>query len=135
MFLLLLIAGDIGSHLLLNSSHEVGRCHSARCAVSLLHKWGLADLETPVRILAVIVVIALGWGLARSIGRFVGPTFMRRMDPATAGTFGFLTRLVTMGIALILALRRRGRPCRRWPSVVRSPPSSSVSPPSRRSAT
>ena len=29
---------------------------------------------------------------------------MRRMDPATAGTFGFLIRLITMGVALILAL-------------------------------
>jgi small conductance mechanosensitive channel len=110
VFLGLLIAVDIGSHLLLNQSHEVDRCRRAGgCApVSLLHKWGVADLETPVRILAVLAVIGLGWGLARAIGRFVGPTFLRRMDPATAGTFGFLTRLLTMAIALILALSVAG---------------------------
>jgi small-conductance mechanosensitive channel len=109
-FLLLLIAVDVGAHLLLNNSHAVDHCRRAKgCApVSLLYKFGAADLETPIRIVAVIAVIALGWGLARAIGRFVGPTFMRRMDPATAGTFGFLTRLVTMAIALILALSVAG---------------------------
>jgi small conductance mechanosensitive channel len=103
-FLLCVIAVDIAAHLLLNQSHEVAICRRARCApVSLLHKWGVASLQTPVRIVAVVIVIALGWGLARAIGRFVGPTFLRRMDPATAGTFGFLSRLLTMLIALILA--------------------------------
>ena len=109
-FLIAIIAVDIGAHLLLNQSHDKSGCTTApRCQqVSLLHNWGLGDLETVVRILAVILVIALGWGLARSIGRFVGPTFMRRMDPATAGTFGFLIRLITMGVALILALSVAG---------------------------
>ena len=112
-FLILLIAADVGSHLLLDQNHtpncvETGGCRASTAQVSLLHKWGVASLATPIRILAVIVVVALGWGLARAIGKFVGPTFMRRMDPATAGTFGFLTRLVTMGIALILALSVAG---------------------------
>jgi small conductance mechanosensitive channel len=110
LFLLLVIAVDVGSHLLLDPSHEVacGRRHERVCSVSLLHKWGVQYLSTPVRIIAVIAVVAFGWGLARAIGRFVGPTFMRRMDPATAGTFGFLLRLATMGIALVLALSVAG---------------------------
>jgi small conductance mechanosensitive channel len=108
-FLIGVIAVVIGAHLLLNQTHDKSGCHRVQCPqVSLLYNWGLGDLETVVRILAVILVIALGWGLARSIGRFVGPTFMRRMDPATAGTFGFLIRLITMGIALILALSVAG---------------------------
>jgi small-conductance mechanosensitive channel len=49
--------------------------------------------------------MALGWTLARDIGRAAAPTFFRRMDPATAGTVGFLIRLTTIGITLILALR------------------------------
>jgi small conductance mechanosensitive channel len=110
VFLLLVIAVDVGSHILLDPSHDVacGRRHDRVCSVSLLHKWGVQYLSTPVRILAVIGVVAFGWGLARAIGRFVGPTFMRRMDPATAGTFGFLLRLTTMGIALVLALSVAG---------------------------
>jgi small-conductance mechanosensitive channel len=42
--------------------------------------------------------------VARDIGRAAGPTFFRRMDPATAGTVGFLIRLGTMGITLLVAL-------------------------------
>jgi len=109
LFVLLLIGVDVGSHLLLDATHPVDCARRQGCIdISLLHKWGVEWLATPVRILAVIAVVAFGWGLARSIGRFVGPTFMRRMDPATAGTFGFLSRLLTMGIALILALSVAG---------------------------
>jgi small-conductance mechanosensitive channel len=52
----------------------------------------------------VAVLLVLGWTLARSIGRAAGPTFFRRMDPATAGTVGFVIRLLTMAIALLIAL-------------------------------
>jgi small conductance mechanosensitive channel len=105
-----LIAVDIASHTLLNHSHDKSGCTTApNCRqVSLLYNWGAGDLETVVRIISVLLVLALGWGLARSVGRFVGPTFLRRMDPATAGTFGFLLRLITMGVALILALSVAG---------------------------
>ncbi len=110
VFLVGLIAVNIALHILLNKSHFKSSCtRPPDCAhVSLLYKWGVGDLETVVRVIAVVLVLALGWGLARSIGRFVGPTFMRRMDPATAGTFGFLIRLITMGVALILALSVAG---------------------------
>ena len=110
VFLIGLIAVNVASHILLNETHDKSGCTTApRCQqVSLLYNWGAAELEPVVRVLAVILVLALGWGLARSVGRFVGPTFMRRMDPATAGTFGFLIRLITMGIALILALSVAG---------------------------
>jgi small conductance mechanosensitive channel len=52
----------------------------------------------------VIALLALGWTVARDIGRAAGPTFFRRMDPGTAGTVGFLIRLATMGITLLVAL-------------------------------
>ena len=63
---------------------------------------------TAVRIAAVVVLLALGWALARDIGRIAGPTFFRRMDPATAGTVGFITRLVTVGIVVLVVLRVAG---------------------------
>lgn len=59
-------------------------------------------------IVAVIIVIAIGWALARAIGKSAGPTFLRRMDPATAGTFGFIARLVTIVIAVAVALSMAG---------------------------
>jgi small conductance mechanosensitive channel len=61
--------------------------------------------NTWIRIATVVALLALGWAIARDIGRAAGPTFFRRMDPATAGTVGFLIRLVTIGIVLIVALR------------------------------
>src|SRR4051795_7712517 len=61
-----------------------------------------------VRIATVVVLLALGWALARSAGRVLGPTLLRRLDPAMAGTVGFLVRLATMLITLLVALRIAG---------------------------
>jgi small conductance mechanosensitive channel len=62
-----------------------------------------ADLV--VRLGTVVAVAILGWGIARDVGRLAAPTFFRRMDPSTAGTVGFVIRLITMGITLLAALR------------------------------
>jgi small conductance mechanosensitive channel len=63
-----------------------------------------SGLVTAVRIATVLALLALGWAIARDIGRMVGPTFFRRMDPGTAGTVGFLVRLVTVGIVVLVVL-------------------------------
>jgi small conductance mechanosensitive channel len=65
-------------------------------------------IETPLTILTVIILVILGWTIARDIGRGLGPALFRRMDPATAGTVGFLIRLATIGLALIVALTVAG---------------------------
>ncbi len=65
-------------------------------------------LETPVTALTVIVLVILGWTIARDIGRGLGPPLFRRLDPATAGTVGFLIRLATIVLALFVALRVAG---------------------------
>lgn len=70
----------------------------------LVGKHTAATLQTPVRIAVVIALVAIGWALAGDIGRAAGPVFLRRMDPATAGTVGFLIRLVTIAITLVVAL-------------------------------
>jgi small-conductance mechanosensitive channel len=64
--------------------------------------------ETPVQIATTVVLIVLGWQIARDIGRALGPTLFRRLDPGTAGTAGFLIRLVFVGLAIIVALRIAG---------------------------
>src|SRR4051812_49706174 len=43
-------------------------------------------LGMQVKIITVIALLALGWALARSAGRVLGPSLMRRLDPGTAGT-------------------------------------------------
>ena len=68
----------------------------------------LFGLDLPIRIITVVVLLVLGWALARNAGRAMGPALFRRLDPATAGTVGFLIRLVTIGVALLAALRIGG---------------------------
>jgi small conductance mechanosensitive channel len=65
-------------------------------------------VDTPVRVAAAVVMVILGWALARDLGRFTAPALFRRMDPGTAGTAGFLLRLVFIVVAAILALRVAG---------------------------
>src|SRR4051812_32170447 len=65
-------------------------------------------LGMQVKIITVVALLALGWALARSAGRVLGPSLMRRLDPSTAGTVGFLVRLVTMFVTLLIALRIAG---------------------------
>src|SRR3954467_4962760 len=64
--------------------------------------------DGPVRIVTFLALISLGWQFARDVGRALGPTLFRRMDPGTAGTVGFLLRLVTMLLAVLIALRIAG---------------------------
>ena len=66
------------------------------------------DWDREVRIGTVIALVVLGWALARDIGRAMAPNLFRRMDPGTAGTFGFIIRLTTVGISLLVALRIAG---------------------------
>jgi small conductance mechanosensitive channel len=63
---------------------------------------------TPARIFTAVALIMLGWQVARDIGRSFGPVLFRRLDPATAGTVGFLIRLVTMIASVVVALRFAG---------------------------
>jgi len=68
----------------------------------------LFGVDAPVRVGAAIVMVVLGWALARDLGRFTAPALFRRMDPATAGTVGFLIRLVFITAAALFALRVAG---------------------------
>ena len=67
-----------------------------------------AGLDTPVRIATAIVLVVLGWAFARDVGEAVGPDLFRRMAPGTAGTVGFLLRLLTILVVTVVALRIAG---------------------------
>jgi small conductance mechanosensitive channel len=68
----------------------------------------LSWLETPVAIATVLLLVILGWAFARDVGRAFGPALFRRMDPAMAGTVGFVIRLATVAVALVVALSVAG---------------------------
>jgi len=72
------------------------------------HKTLEPALDNPVTVVTVIALMVLGWAIARDAGRGLGPALFRRLDPATAGTVGFLIRLTTVIGALLVALRVAG---------------------------
>jgi small conductance mechanosensitive channel len=61
-----------------------------------------------VRIATVCLLVILGWALARSLARGFAPMLYRRLDPGTAGTIGFLLRLMTIVFSTVVALRIAG---------------------------
>jgi small conductance mechanosensitive channel len=69
------------------------------------HRESLFGVDTPARVGAAVILLAVGWQVARDFGRSIGPTLFRRMDPGTAGTVGFLLRLVTIVFVFVIAMR------------------------------
>src|SRR5215211_1119303 len=65
-------------------------------------------IDMPVRVVTAIALVILGWRLARDIGRSLAPALFRRMDPATAGTVGFIIRLSFLIAAVLVALNIAG---------------------------
>ena len=63
---------------------------------------------TLMRVATVLCLIVLGWLLAQSLGRGIAPGLFRRMDPGTAGTVGFVIRLLTIIVVTVVALRIAG---------------------------
>jgi small-conductance mechanosensitive channel len=76
--------------------------------VAFVERERIFGVDTPVRVVAAVVMVILGWALARDLGRFTAPLLFRRMDPATAGTAGFMVRLVFIVVAAIVSLRVAG---------------------------
>ena len=61
-----------------------------------------------MRIACAAALVILGWAFARDLGRALGPVLLRRADPGTAGTVSFLIQLLTLGLAILVALRIAG---------------------------
>ena len=61
-----------------------------------------------VRYATVVALVVLGWTLARALASGIAPALFRRMDPGTAGTVGFLVRLLAIVIVVVVALRLAG---------------------------
>jgi small-conductance mechanosensitive channel len=68
----------------------------------------LFGLDEPVRLVCALALVGLGAWFARDFGRALGPVMGKRLDVATAGTIGFIVRLVLLAVALLVALRIAG---------------------------
>jgi small conductance mechanosensitive channel len=67
-----------------------------------------SETDTIVQVATVVALLILGWAIARDVGRALRPALFRRLDPATAGTVGFVVRLLTVAVALLVALTVAG---------------------------
>jgi small conductance mechanosensitive channel len=61
-----------------------------------------------VRAGTVVVLVIVGSAAIHWLGRGLSPRLYRRLDPATAGTAGFIIRLLATAAVIILALRIAG---------------------------
>jgi small conductance mechanosensitive channel len=64
--------------------------------------------ESWVRIATVAVLVVVGLTATHWLVQTLSPRLNRRLDPATAGTIGFLVRLATMAAVVVVALRIAG---------------------------
>jgi small conductance mechanosensitive channel len=63
--------------------------------------------ETAVKLVAVVLVLILGWLISRDLAK-VAPALFRRMDPATAGTVEFMIRFIAVAATLLAGLAVAG---------------------------
>jgi small-conductance mechanosensitive channel len=66
------------------------------------------ELDTLVRTLTAMALVALGWQIARDVGRSLRPLLFRHLDAGTAGSVGFLVRLITLLAVVVIAVRVAG---------------------------
>jgi small conductance mechanosensitive channel len=76
--------------------------------VAYIYREELFGMDMPIRIIAVIALMVLGWTLARDLGRVLSPALFNRLDPSSAATVSFLIRLFTLVVSVLVALRLAG---------------------------
>ena len=64
-----------------------------------------AQGKTVLQIFVVIALVILGWALARDVGRGLAPWLAARTDAGTAGSIGFVIRLLALLASVVVALR------------------------------
>jgi small-conductance mechanosensitive channel len=76
--------------------------------VTYAYRERLFGVDTPIRVAVAVLLVILGYPLARDLGRFLSPILERRLDSATAGTLGFFIRLSFLFAVVLSALRIAG---------------------------
>jgi small conductance mechanosensitive channel len=80
----------------------------AAVVAAFVYREQLFGVDTPVRIGLAAAFAILSWSLAKNIGQVLQPRFERRLEPGTSGVVGFLVRLVSVAIAVLVSLRLAG---------------------------
>lgn len=70
--------------------------------------WFGRQAEQPVQVATAILLVIVGWAFARSLGAWLAPKLLSRLEPGVAGVAGFVIRLVTIIGMLLVSLRLLG---------------------------
>lgn len=68
----------------------------------------LFGLDVPVRIATAIALVAIGWGIARGLGRIAEPAITRRIGAPAAGIGGWIVRLIALVFTALISMRLAG---------------------------
>ncbi len=68
----------------------------------------LFGVDEPIRIATAVVLVIVGWALARQLGNALQPRLMSRLEPGVVGVAGFVIRLLTIAVVVIVSLRIAG---------------------------
>lgn len=68
----------------------------------------LFGIDEPVRIGTAVLLVIIGWAFARQLGAFLAPKLLSRLEPGVAGVAGFVIRLATIGLMVMVSLRIAG---------------------------
>jgi small conductance mechanosensitive channel len=68
----------------------------------------LFGVDRPVRLATAGALVILGWAVARNLGRMLQPRLAQRLEPGAAGVVGFMVRLVTLVVIVLVSLRLAG---------------------------
>src|SRR3954463_2047525 len=103
-----------------SATHLREQAHAARRRAAVLlplvvgvfivyrYRISLFQSDAPVRLVCAVALVGLGAWFARDLGRAIGPNLTKRVDRGTAGTIGFIVRLVMLVAAILVALRIAG---------------------------
>jgi small-conductance mechanosensitive channel len=76
--------------------------------VAYRYRVELFGVDKPIRLATAGALVVLGWAFARSLGRALQPWLLRTLEPGAVGITGFLIRLVTLAVILLVSLRIAG---------------------------
>jgi small conductance mechanosensitive channel len=76
--------------------------------VAYAYRRELFGIDEPVRLATAIVLVVLGWSVARNIARLLQPRLTRGLDPGTVGVVGFTVQLLMLTFAVLISLRLAG---------------------------
>jgi len=99
------LARNVNSPALRRARRELALLLPVLIAIPMLHWLRPWLFEQPAVLLAAAaVLVAVGWTVARDLGRLAGPRVLGRVSGDTAGPLDFLVRAITLGTVILMAL-------------------------------